>query len=290
MRRIARKEGASTDMTRDHEFTDWAGVVRFSEEIAAEVLERTETPATAGLIPVWRGLPDPVNPRPSRQRPTRRRRPRPRPRRPGRASRARSPTTNRPVTLAREAPVPKSAASVAPHESDEALLAGQTGHEKGRQRNGPDDGKGQERGDGVAYRLRLLFGNTLGPAHAFVRSDAEVIADRHRQPVGQQIGGADDEHHAFAERAARDARHDGERGDDPVVRAVDEVAKVVLDRGLGRREARRARIRVVSGSCQWEIQSGVSRQSAASPMARPGDRPASGRRESRVHARAPARG
>ena len=44
MRRIARKEGASTDMTRDHEFTDWAGVVRFSEEIAAKVLERTETP------------------------------------------------------------------------------------------------------------------------------------------------------------------------------------------------------------------------------------------------------
>ena len=43
MRRIARKEGASSDMTRDHEFTDWAGVVRFSEEIAAAVRERTET-------------------------------------------------------------------------------------------------------------------------------------------------------------------------------------------------------------------------------------------------------
>ena len=45
MRRIATKEGASTDMARDHEFTDWAGVVRFSEEIAAEILERNETMA-----------------------------------------------------------------------------------------------------------------------------------------------------------------------------------------------------------------------------------------------------
>jgi len=43
MRWIANKEGASTDTTQDHEFTDWAGVVRFSERMAADVRERSET-------------------------------------------------------------------------------------------------------------------------------------------------------------------------------------------------------------------------------------------------------
>jgi menaquinone-dependent protoporphyrinogen oxidase len=43
MRWIAKKEGASPDTTRDHEFTDWVAVVRFSEQIAAEVRERNET-------------------------------------------------------------------------------------------------------------------------------------------------------------------------------------------------------------------------------------------------------
>jgi menaquinone-dependent protoporphyrinogen oxidase len=43
MRWIATKKGASTDTTRDHEFTDWGAVVGFSEQIAAEVRERNET-------------------------------------------------------------------------------------------------------------------------------------------------------------------------------------------------------------------------------------------------------
>ena len=45
MRWIATKEGASTDTARDHEFTDWGAVVRFSEQIAADIRGRNETMA-----------------------------------------------------------------------------------------------------------------------------------------------------------------------------------------------------------------------------------------------------
>lgn len=37
MRRIAIKEGGSADMTRDHEYTDWAQVDRLADELAYEV-------------------------------------------------------------------------------------------------------------------------------------------------------------------------------------------------------------------------------------------------------------
>ncbi|HUO53056.1 MAG TPA: flavodoxin domain-containing protein [Gemmatimonadaceae bacterium] len=37
MKRIAKKEGASTDTSRDHEFTDWARVDRFAHEFGALV-------------------------------------------------------------------------------------------------------------------------------------------------------------------------------------------------------------------------------------------------------------
>jgi menaquinone-dependent protoporphyrinogen oxidase len=37
MRRIARKEGASTDITRDHEYTDWLQVERMADELAYAV-------------------------------------------------------------------------------------------------------------------------------------------------------------------------------------------------------------------------------------------------------------
>jgi len=42
MRRIARKEGASTDTSRDHEFTDWRAVALLSQQFGAEVLERVQ--------------------------------------------------------------------------------------------------------------------------------------------------------------------------------------------------------------------------------------------------------
>jgi menaquinone-dependent protoporphyrinogen oxidase len=35
MKRIARRAGASTDTSRDHEFTDWAALDRFASEFAA---------------------------------------------------------------------------------------------------------------------------------------------------------------------------------------------------------------------------------------------------------------
>ena len=40
MRRIARKEGASVDMTRDHEYTDWAQVAALADELAAAIRTR----------------------------------------------------------------------------------------------------------------------------------------------------------------------------------------------------------------------------------------------------------
>lgn len=35
MKRVARKEGVSTDTSRDHEYTDWSQVARFAERVAA---------------------------------------------------------------------------------------------------------------------------------------------------------------------------------------------------------------------------------------------------------------
>jgi menaquinone-dependent protoporphyrinogen oxidase len=40
MRRIALKEGASGDMTRDHEYTDWAQVAQLADDFAAEMRAR----------------------------------------------------------------------------------------------------------------------------------------------------------------------------------------------------------------------------------------------------------
>jgi menaquinone-dependent protoporphyrinogen oxidase len=37
LRQIAKKEGASTDTSRDHEFTDWDKVASIAKEIAGEI-------------------------------------------------------------------------------------------------------------------------------------------------------------------------------------------------------------------------------------------------------------
>ena len=47
MRRIARKEGASTDMTRDHEYADWTRVEEAADELAYAVRRREIFPADA---------------------------------------------------------------------------------------------------------------------------------------------------------------------------------------------------------------------------------------------------
>lgn len=40
MKRISRKEGVSTDMSRDHEYTDWSQVAQFAASFAFRVLAR----------------------------------------------------------------------------------------------------------------------------------------------------------------------------------------------------------------------------------------------------------
>jgi menaquinone-dependent protoporphyrinogen oxidase len=37
MRAVARREGGSTDTTRDHEYTDWDAVNRFADQIVDAV-------------------------------------------------------------------------------------------------------------------------------------------------------------------------------------------------------------------------------------------------------------
>lgn len=54
MRRIAIKEGGSPDMSRDHEYTDWAQVEQLGDELAyevrrLEVCARTAAPSAAGV-------------------------------------------------------------------------------------------------------------------------------------------------------------------------------------------------------------------------------------------------
>jgi menaquinone-dependent protoporphyrinogen oxidase len=52
MRRIAIKEGASADMTRDHEYTDWELVARLGDELAYEIRRRGFTVAPAAVAAV----------------------------------------------------------------------------------------------------------------------------------------------------------------------------------------------------------------------------------------------
>jgi len=40
MKLISKREGSSTDTSRDHEYTDWEAVVRFSEKFLVEITER----------------------------------------------------------------------------------------------------------------------------------------------------------------------------------------------------------------------------------------------------------
>jgi menaquinone-dependent protoporphyrinogen oxidase len=48
MRRISRKEGAATDTSRDHEYTDWAAVTAFAHSLAALVARSAPQLAHAG--------------------------------------------------------------------------------------------------------------------------------------------------------------------------------------------------------------------------------------------------
>ncbi|HLJ23496.1 MAG TPA: flavodoxin domain-containing protein [Candidatus Acidoferrales bacterium] len=51
MKRIARKAGASTDTSRDHDYTDWVGLDKFADELAATIrsahLERSGAATSA---------------------------------------------------------------------------------------------------------------------------------------------------------------------------------------------------------------------------------------------------
>ena len=48
MRRIALKEGASGDTSRDHEYTNWADVVSLADRLAYQIRRREFYPETAG--------------------------------------------------------------------------------------------------------------------------------------------------------------------------------------------------------------------------------------------------
>ena len=51
MRRIARKEGGSTDTSRDHEYTNWEQVERIADELAYEIRRREIFPHEALVMP-----------------------------------------------------------------------------------------------------------------------------------------------------------------------------------------------------------------------------------------------
>jgi menaquinone-dependent protoporphyrinogen oxidase len=51
MRRIARKEGASTDTSRDHDFTDWNAVTLLSQQFGGEVWEYARSGVWSGPPP-----------------------------------------------------------------------------------------------------------------------------------------------------------------------------------------------------------------------------------------------
>ena len=70
----------------------------------------------------------------------------------------------------------------------------------------------------MANRIRFLFGKTLRLEHAFMRPDRQVIADSHRQAVGDQVGCADDQDDAQRDTATGHTGDHGKRRDDAVVR------------------------------------------------------------------------
>jgi hypothetical protein len=94
---------------------------------------------------------------------------------------------------------------------------------------------------------KLLFG-----------AGAEVVADRHAEPVGDEVGQAEDDHDAAGELRAGHAADDGERRHDAIDGPVDEVAQIAVTRTviqtstnrLGRvRRAKARRRRVCVGGC-----------------------------------------
>ena len=60
-----------------------------------------------------------------------------------------------------------------------------------------------------------------------MRPDRQVIADSHRQAVGDQVGCADNQDDAQRETTTRHTGDDRKRRDDAVVRAVDQLTNVV---------------------------------------------------------------
>ena len=61
------------------------------------------------------------------------------------------------------------------------------------QRHGPGDHERPKCRQAVANRVRLLLGPVLRHQRALMRPDTEVVPHTHRQPIGQQVGSADDQ-------------------------------------------------------------------------------------------------
>jgi hypothetical protein len=77
----------------------------------------------------------------------------------------------------------------------------------------------------ASRELTLL---ALGPG-------SEIVADRHAEAVGEQVGETEDHDDRVAEICARGTGDDRERGHGSVDRPVDEVPQVARRRGLARR-------------------------------------------------------
>jgi hypothetical protein len=81
--------------------------------------------------------------------------------------------------------------------------------------------------------------------HVALRARRQEGAEPHRSPVRQQIGEAEEQHRHGADRrrmlAGRRALkpgHHGERRDDPVIAAIDDLAQIFRDSPAPQRRAR----------------------------------------------------
>jgi hypothetical protein len=110
--------------------------------------------------------------------------------------------------------------------------------------------------------LLLSSDPTLAP---LLGVDAEIVGDRHAEPVGDEVRRPEHEHDGGVEAPSGDAGHDGVRRHGAVDRAVDHVAEVTRPGWLGK--ARRDRSRPVRG--REETRRRIGRPAARSALHTP---------------------
>ncbi|MCC2669518.1 MAG: hypothetical protein K0Q72_1989, partial [Armatimonadetes bacterium] len=87
---------------------------------------------------------------------------------------------------------------------------------------------------GVARGVNALLPLHEGIAefHRSLRLDPQVVADRHGEPVGRQVGKSESEHDHGGQARSLSPCHDGESGYAAIVRGVDDVPDVVAGKRL----------------------------------------------------------